>query len=871
VKRLIYCPKAYIFVRSSNLNRVYDVSSDVVSGSVTSNINDVSKATFQLRNRYRKWIRSPNDENLQIFLPMDMVTIWLQRVSGKPIQVFTGYLDEVPYYQAYPGNAVFSATCTLKKLAFTWFDPGLQFFTTWINSVGGWKFNPTTGEAINPTAMTQNEQINNIAKDTGQAGPAGTTAASINDSGFDALLGRFLVEVAGWSTEDVLIAALPSDLPKLAAQLYTKIEGDTEQDLKNLAAFLAAAMGVSGWQNPSTSTPTTTAGGPAQTATMTNLIQTITPRAKSAGIPLEVLLLESFLTTGFDTSYSQDSNSGQAQWGYGLYALQPTPIIGSAVPGLANSPAASLGSTIDGKTSTQLLDVATSTDVFCKLLNAHQGAWSTSARKGDVGAMVTWIEKALGRSMPKNVNLTSAFNQVKQIAGTSVVVTPPTGTPATTVKTAQISFTDANVQNALTATEKKTITDKYKGASPWLATYILAAKGVDKGLQVVEPSSKPNTIDFSGSSASLIAFFNSLKGKSEIDEVTLRINGGQTQDMKKGVASSLKGNVTLRTGSTITITQSTKPVSTQTTTVGGDPTSTTSTTGGGGGALINSGQALAAFSANAAYAANFSFPTNVIESMSLVGNKALMNDISCLDGVKQFCKASLRAFRSLPDGRFLAFYPDYFGAYRQPYWDIKNIELTNFGIQLNDDSLATHVYVIGDTFAADGAITYQDEVSSRGVATITQAFMLNSFIETYTAPNTKATTLTQPRIGRLADAHAFLQHYGARPHKEEQPLIRNTFYEFLMAWQKFMELWAMQFATEVSFTFQPEVMAGGLISFSDHDVQMFCQSVTHTWDYSEGFETQAVMTAPSLTKTQKDSQSKPGFALGGNINTVGSD
>ena len=100
-------------------------------------------------------------------------------------------------------------------------------------------------------------------------------------------------------------------------------------------------------------------------------------------------------------------------------------------------------------------------------------------------------------------------------------------------------------------------------------------------------------------------------------------------------------------------------------------------------------------------------------------------------------------------------------------------------------------------------------------------------------------------------------------------MIRNTFYEFLLAWQRFMQLWSQQFATTVTFTFQPEVMAGGLIEFPEHEIQMFCESVTHDWDYESGFQTSAVMTAPALIKGATDVQHMPGFALGGGVNTVG--
>jgi len=284
---------------------------------------------------------------------------------------------------------------------------------------------------------------------------------------------------------------------------------------------------------------------------------------------------------------------------------------------------------------------------------------------------------------------------------------------------------------------------------------------------------------------------------------------------------------------------------------------------------------LAAFSANAAFASQFAFPANILESHFLTGDRALLNDVSCLDAVKQFCQASMRNFMSLPDGRFLAFYPDYFGAIRGPYWYIHDIEMTNMGIQLNDDALATHVFVVGDTFGLNSAIDWTDEVTTRGVATITQAFMLESFIESYESALSKMDSNAKPEpLGRLKYAYDFLQHYGARPHKEEYPIIRNVFFEFLMAWQRFMQLWASQFATEVTFTFQPEVMAGGIIGFPEHSFQVYVEQVTHTWDYSGGFETQAVISSPAIMRpsstTATDKPGKfPGFVLAGGTNTVG--
>lgn len=862
VQRLVYAPKAYIFIRSSNLGgKIYDVSSDVVRGSVTQKTGDVSTASFELRNRYQKWIRDPDSGNRSIFLPMDMVTIWLQRVAGRPVQVFTGYLDEVPYYQGYPGNAIFKATCTLKKLAFTWFDPGLQTFFQWVQTNDGWYFDPTTGEGLNAPALAQGTQISGTANLSPTAG-----TSKVTDTGFANLLGRFLTDIAGWSSNDVLISQMPADIPKLAAKLFATIQSDVQNDIKALEDYFATAMGIQGWVNPDPSTPSDSKGNPVVSAKITNLLTTMQKVADQQNVPLIVLALAAYIFTGFDDTYSVGPTENTSRWGYGIFALRPITAGQTTLPGQNADPLLAsnlpISTTIGGKTPQQLQDVATSTAVFCQKLNSAQGAWVKGARNNDLASIQTWIEKAEGYQLPK-VDITAAYNHVKQLTSSAVVVTPPLAAPNVSIDPANISFASAQVTKLLTAQEQKLVTAHYNSSKSWLAGLVVQAKQISTKLTITTPATKSATlITFTGPNTALQQFFNSLKGNSQIDQVSMFLAGAnEAQVLRNGVPSNLGPASGGPKAATIAITQSKAP----TVTAPPSTTSTTPSTQDGSASF----QQLATFSANAAFAANFAFPTNVVESELLTGDRALMNDISCLDAVKQFCASSLRTFRSLPDGRFLAFYPDYFGAYRKPYWQIYNIELTDFGIQLNDDSLATHVYVVGDTFAGDGQITMEDDVSTRGVATITQAFMLDSFIEQFKPPTNATGPLVTEPIGRLQDAYTFLQHYGARPHKEEQPLIRNTFYEFLIAWQKFMYLWAQQFATNCPMTFQPEVMAGGLIEFPDHDVQMFCDQVTHEWDYESGFTTTAVLTSPSLTGTHNDRTAKPGFALGGNINTVG--
>ena len=51
MKRLVYAPMARAFIRSSNMSgQIYDVSKDIVEGSVTRRVNDISSAQLVLRN-----------------------------------------------------------------------------------------------------------------------------------------------------------------------------------------------------------------------------------------------------------------------------------------------------------------------------------------------------------------------------------------------------------------------------------------------------------------------------------------------------------------------------------------------------------------------------------------------------------------------------------------------------------------------------------------------------------------------------------------------------------------------------------------------------------------------------------------------------
>lgn len=241
------------------------------------------------------------------------------------------------------------------------------------------------------------------------------------------------------------------------------------------------------------------------------------------------------------------------------------------------------------------------------------------------------------------------------------------------------------------------------------------------------------------------------------------------------------------------------------------------------------------------------------EALNLQGTKSYMNDRPLIEFIDQVCTGSMRHYMSLPDGRFYAFFPDYFGSFnhRPPYWEIDDIEITNFDIYLSDEALATHVYVVGDTMMFNSGESplgpaFLNRLFSNGVMTIFDAFGLNWL------------TSTDDKSSKtFKDPNAFLQKYGVRPYYEDAPYIHAPFFELFVAFQRFMFLWARQFLTKCEFTFMPELYPGGRVSFRDHGLICYVDSVKHEFDYENGFTTSANLSAPSA-----DANSETPLSLG---------
>lgn len=224
-------------------------------------------------------------------------------------------------------------------------------------------------------------------------------------------------------------------------------------------------------------------------------------------------------------------------------------------------------------------------------------------------------------------------------------------------------------------------------------------------------------------------------------------------------------------------------------------------------------------------------------STMLSGEKALMNDTSALNFVQTLCKGSMRAFQSDPFGNFTAFYPDYFGMWKETAPDtmhtIQDVELKDFKIRATD-KIYTHVYTIDSAYAPD----LYGMMSSTGNELLSKK-MTQGVV---TFENEKLISTILPM--KEADVKAFLKRFGGRPYSENVPEITNKTFARIYAMNTFLMRWAGQYNTSVDFTFQPALWPGTRAKIANTGVAVYIESVSHSFSYSSGFTTSAVVSCP---------------------------
>lgn len=198
MKTLSYSPhiEAYIAASGNGTVSYYDISEDIVNGSVTRNQDAPSSFSLVLANKHRKY-----DDILN---PLDRISISLYKEHGKKVPVLVGYVTEVPKFNVYGAQVKISGYCSLYRLQRLYWDAGLLASR---RDVLGWQ----------------------------------------QDMDWTEIVRRLLTKVGGYPDDAVSIGEMPKSVVEWAKALYAAKVTDIQQ-AKDLADQFYRMLAVSGPQ-----------------------------------------------------------------------------------------------------------------------------------------------------------------------------------------------------------------------------------------------------------------------------------------------------------------------------------------------------------------------------------------------------------------------------------------------------------------------------------------------------------------------------------------------------------------------------------------------------------------------------------------------
>lgn len=884
-RRLVYSPKAYVYTKAQD-GTIYDLKQYVVSGQIQRKVNQVSSAQVTLRNPYKLF--TGGQGNPRAFHPMDPITIYLERLQGHPVRVFTGYLDTTPYLQLYPGTISLSASCTLKKLLYTYFDPALPYVVAFFEQYG-W-INTGQGSLF---SIPPNQQGNAATQADVNAGKKPFTA--LQDGSLGKLLWAILTDIGQWKDTDIWIENLPDGIAKRVQALMKSVQSGQDQASQDFTTFLHQVIGTSSQGSASGTTGSNGAIG--ATTDMSKAAPAMIKAANQAGIDPQFVLATSYCECSFSASAINSFNKDECT-GWFQFRFAP----GTPTP----NPGASWCWYAPSATVSDARDPGYSATAFCKACKQKGGPPSDKA--GWNYFSYTDVQIAGGGGYSNwNDGLAEAQKLISQYGNSATANTTKTTNQPTTNQP-----THAPNQSGATAPPSSpsggggggggSSNSSSGGTGDITSAYTSPFPGGSGGASVTSTSRTDEGVDWvlGPVGSNIVAIGNgdvlgtSMNGWPSPGgfmwyQLTDGPNKGAIIYYAEGI-QPIVGKGAVKKGQAIAkvasqehgvefgysdanggaLAASHYDVGTNGATDEGkrfarfmrvlgvdtlqDPGSgpyqptgskniVDSTTGSASGTDNSSAQA---------FVTELNFPSmeDQVTAIALgAAHKGLMHDQALLPFVQQVAQASLRSFQSLPDGSFYAFYPDYFGEFghHPPYWMIDDVEVLSGGVNLSDDALATHVFAVGDnTWPVNQELI--NMLFSSGAINIFNAFVGTGIIDTKSIrKDPKQSKGLDPGIITAEEAVQFIQRYGARPLVQDYPTVRNPIFEMLLAYQQFMFAWSNQFKTPFTFTFMPELFPGGKVGFKDHGLQMYINSVTHEWNYGEGgFTTTAEMTAPSV-------------------------
>lgn len=855
MRRLVYRPEIEILIRSAEDNKVYDVSDDVTVASVTRRLNALSTASFTLQNRGGRYT--------YLFKPMDVIAIFMTRINRQ--LVFTGYLDTTPLYQRTPGTVNFEASCTLKLLQNTYFDPGLPFMMTFFNSIakGKFSYDPTSGALTSTGATFGDFDIN--------AGWATVLRAVLTAP-----------QLGGWAEKAVHITGLPQSFLENFASAYLQAGKDAQAQFASLVPAIDSIMNggsdstIDGPNIPTNfntgATGTQFAKALAKTTKRLSKLQLETAgvvfeQAKTFGKFSDLVSIGLVASTYGECSLIPNSHGSG---GTGLFGLTSDVYFGSS--GYLAQAVRTTTKSYSGSPQNQTGDPIATNPVYATrafILSVKGDPHTKEIEKSSepYKLIVKYWERPydkdaavpgdVQRAEPLWPELVKALSILSAQKSTAPNLLPPDPFADTNSEANSTRKSKAKAKNSSTnqkeQSHRQTLVDQaYKEINvPYRWAGSTEAGGFDcSGLiQFLYSKIGVSLPHYSG---------NKSTEKGQWGEGT-EVKNPQPGDLAFPIGEFNNGgdpqHVGIYVGNDTIIEaphtgENVKTISTTSfggskgvryrSLLGTDSVSVTTPSGIAGGDQTSNSLLSQAEGQLGVFTENLQSVDSTL-SITLTGNKALANDINLFDWFQTMTTAGGRSFCSLPNGDFYAFFPDYFGEFgdRTAYYVIQDIEIIDFDISISDKDLSTHVFTTGTLVSFSDSISEYDRLLPQVASVAEPAFSV--FINPISSATGKREQF---------DPGAFLKRYGARPFTYDLPEVRHPLLLWMAAWMKFAELWAGQCLADVQLTFMPELFPGGLISI-DNEFTMFIEEVTHSIDRQNGFTTDVTLSAPSAHKKEE--------------------
>lgn len=788
----VYAPGVHILIDTNNAGTL-DVSDDVTQGSVTLNENQPHSLRFTLSNTNRKYDG--------VFTPNDKVVLQLKKTDW--LQIFTGYLDSVPFYSLHARPVSLRATCTLKKLKYRLFDLGANATMQLINSKASLDIN------------------------------------AAKDGGISNKVVEVLTKIGDWPQEDIHIGELPTEWIAKLTPLYQKIQQDilVPTDILGTGG-IAGQVGTPGGtvSNAQAYTHGFTkegAGDPNKNgALVAAFVKNIFPQQL-----WQTIIAISFRESSWDPGAEGDNHSHD-------FVLNASPgadgrprsgaFMGVGSDGINWGPSRGLmqiRSVVDQTGTGQTRDANQLFDPVFNLNSANMemqragglGPWAGAALTQEHRDMA---DKALAAPPPSDLSKASNLVPFTQ----SVSTAPPTNDPSKATEVVSKVLYAAASQLGLPysygaespgktfdcsgltqwAFAQAGVTLPRTSEQQWTATQSTLVQGAVQNHSLIQPGD-------------LVFYEYHTSGDTDAPPNHVAIAISSTQQIHAPHTGDVIKRANIDFSAFMGATR---------------PAGQGAQGSFGGIGSADGGPALAPYD----WTTN---PTD--DSNVLSGYRLLMNDQPLLPTVSDLITASMRNFCSAPNGDFIAWFPDYFGQYDGGgTLQVEPIELfPDFTIDWADDSLITHQFVTGDVGAPFG---YGN--SATPLDTLNQELQTGGIVSVEFPELIEYIWGTDASHWEWLDPNKLLGRFGARVNSQNVPYLRDKLTQFWYALKLFLTNWAQQFSTNVSISFMPELWPGMRMRVKDgnNNVQFYVTQVTHTWSMSDGggFQTSASLTSPAV-------------------------